>query len=102
VFKDERFSHLCHSLIEGPGGPACALANCRYVHKLDAYLASKGEDLGDECYVFATKGYCGRGVTCRFAKSHTDAEGRNMKGEHFDEKTPSTTCNGISAGTMLK
>ncbi|KAM8715074.1 hypothetical protein ACLKA7_002167 [Drosophila subpalustris] len=49
VFKDERFSHLCHSLIEGPGGEPCTLSNCRYVHDLDAYLEAKGEDLGNEC-----------------------------------------------------
>ncbi|KAL7739133.1 hypothetical protein ACLKA6_001047 [Drosophila palustris] len=102
VFKDERFSHLCHSLIEGPGGEPCTLSNCRYVHDLDAYLEAKGEDLGNECYVFATKGYCGRGVTCRFAKSHTDAQGRNMKGMDYDEQTPPTTCNGISAELQVR
>ncbi|XP_034098805.1 tRNA-dihydrouridine(47) synthase [NAD(P)(+)]-like [Drosophila albomicans] len=102
VFKDERFSHLCHSLIEGPGGAPCALQNCRYVHDLDAYLAAKGEELGSECYVYATKGHCNRGVTCRFAKSHTDAEGRNIKAPHYNEQTPPTTCNGISAELQVR
>lgn len=67
------------------------------MHDLEAFLAAKGEDLGDKCVVFATKGYCARGVTCRFAKSHTDAEGRNIKAEHYDEKAQ-TTYNGISSG----
>ncbi|KAH8377585.1 hypothetical protein KR093_006142, partial [Drosophila rubida] len=102
VFKDERFSHLCHSLIDGPGGAPCALQNCRYVHDLDAYLAAKGEELGSECYVYATKGYCSRGVTCRFAKSHTNAEGRNLKAPHYDERTAATTCNGISAELQVR
>lgn len=87
-------------MIDGPGGPACALPNCRYVHDLEAFLAAKGEDLGDKCVVFATKGYCARGVTCRFAKSHTDAEGRNIKADHYDEKAQ-TTYNGISSGGFV-
>ncbi|XP_068150685.1 tRNA-dihydrouridine(47) synthase [NAD(P)(+)]-like [Drosophila tropicalis] len=97
VFKDERYSHLCHSLIDGPGGNACSLENCRYVHDLDAFLAAKNDDLGTECYVYTTKGYCGRGVTCRFAKAHLDEQGRNIKREDYDEKTAKTTFNGISS-----
>ncbi|KAH8305536.1 hypothetical protein KR018_008910, partial [Drosophila ironensis] len=102
VFKDARYSHLCHSLIDGPGGEPCSLANCRYVHDLDAFLAAKGEDLGEECYVFTTKGYCGRGISCRFAKAHTDAQGRNIKREDFDEKAAPTTCNGISSELQVR
>ncbi|EDW75966.2 uncharacterized protein Dwil_GK14924 [Drosophila willistoni] len=97
VFKDERYSHLCHSLIDGPGGNACSLENCRYVHDLDAFLAAKSEDLGTECYVYTTKGYCGRGVTCRFSKAHLDAQGRNIKRDDYDEKAAKTTYNGISS-----
>ncbi|EDV99401.1 tRNA-dihydrouridine(47) synthase [NAD(P)(+)]-like [Drosophila grimshawi] len=102
IFKDERFSHLCHSLIDGPGGAACSLPNCRYVHDLDAFIAGKGEELGSECYVYATKGYCARGVTCRFAKAHTDAQGRNMKAAHYDVQAPQTTLNGISSEVQVR
>ncbi|XP_064553978.1 tRNA-dihydrouridine(47) synthase [NAD(P)(+)]-like [Drosophila montana] len=102
VFKDERYSHLCHSLIDGAGGPPCAVLNCRYVHDVEAFVAAKGVDLGDVCYVYATKGYCGRGVTCRFAKAHTDAQGRNMKAEHYDEQAAQTTCNGISSELQVR
>jgi len=61
-------------------------------------LAAKGEDLGPECYVYTTKGYCARGVSCRFAKAHTNEQGRNLKREDYDEKAPPTTCNGVSSG----
>ncbi|ALC40277.1 CG10463, partial [Drosophila busckii] len=101
VFKDERYSHLCHSLLQGPGGDPCALPNCKYVHDLEGFLVAKGEDLGKECYVYKTKGYCSRGVTCRFAKAHTDAEGRNLKAPHYDEQA-STTCNGISVELQVR
>ncbi|SPP85936.1 tRNA-dihydrouridine(47) synthase [NAD(P)(+)]-like [Drosophila guanche] len=102
VFKEDRYSHLCHSLIDGPGGAPCALANCRYVHDLDAFLAAKGEDLGSECYVYATKGYCGRGVTCRFSKAHTDDRGVNIKKENCDAKTTQTTFNGITPDLQVR
>ncbi|XP_016962082.1 tRNA-dihydrouridine(47) synthase [NAD(P)(+)]-like [Drosophila biarmipes] len=102
VFKDERYSHLCHSLIDGTGGEPCSLANCRYVHDLDAFLAAKGEDLGPECYVYSTKGYCARGVSCRFAKAHTNEQGRNLKREDYDEKAPPTTCNGVSSELQVR
>ncbi|XP_043642487.1 tRNA-dihydrouridine(47) synthase [NAD(P)(+)]-like [Drosophila teissieri] len=102
VFKDERYSHLCHSLIDGTGGEPCSLANCRYVHDLDAYLAAKGEDLGLECYVYTTKGYCARGVSCRFAKAHTNEQGRNLKREDYDENANPTTCNGVSSELQVR
>ncbi|XP_052854363.1 tRNA-dihydrouridine(47) synthase [NAD(P)(+)]-like [Drosophila gunungcola] len=102
VFKDERYSHLCHSLIDGTGGEPCSLANCRYVHDLDAFLAAKGEDLGSECYVYTTKGYCARGVSCRFAKAHTNDQGRNLKREDYDEKAPPTTFNGVSSELQVR
>lgn len=76
------------------------MENCRYVHELDDYLAAKGEDLGPECYVFITKGYCARGVSCRFAKAHTDDKGRNIKKEGYDEISSQTTFNGISSGRI--
>ncbi|XP_030381116.1 tRNA-dihydrouridine(47) synthase [NAD(P)(+)]-like [Scaptodrosophila lebanonensis] len=102
IFKDDRTQHLCNSLIDGPGGAPCALSNCRYVHDLPAYLAGKGEDLGDICVVYQTKGYCGRGVTCRFAKAHIDADGRNMKASHYNEQAAQTTCNGISSELQVR
>ncbi|XP_017081527.2 tRNA-dihydrouridine(47) synthase [NAD(P)(+)]-like [Drosophila eugracilis] len=102
VFKDERYSHLCHSLIDGTGGQPCSLPNCRYVHDLDSFLAAKGEDLGPECYVYTTKGYCARGVSCRFAKAHTNELGRNLKREDYDEKAPPTTCNGVSSELQVR
>ncbi|XP_001355747.3 tRNA-dihydrouridine(47) synthase [NAD(P)(+)]-like [Drosophila pseudoobscura] len=102
VFKEDRYSHLCHSLIDGPGGDPCSLANCRYVHDLDAFLAAKGEDLGSECYVYSTKGYCGRGVTCRYAKAHTDDQGRNIKKDDYDAKANQTTFNGITPDLQVR
>ncbi|EDW13403.1 tRNA-dihydrouridine(47) synthase [NAD(P)(+)]-like [Drosophila mojavensis] len=102
VFKDERYSHLCHSLIDGAGGEPCSVPNCRYVHDLNAFIAAKGEDLGEQCYVYDTKGYCARGITCRFAKAHTDENGRNMKRPNYDEKAAQTTYNGINSELQVR
>ncbi|XP_005185201.1 tRNA-dihydrouridine(47) synthase [NAD(P)(+)]-like [Musca domestica] len=102
VYKDDRTTHLCNTLINGPTDNKCALENCRYVHDLQQYLAAKGEDLGEKCVVFESKGFCPRGVTCRFAKSHLDAEGRNIKAPHYDENTPPTTFNGITSELQIR
>ncbi|KAM7352806.1 dihydrouridine synthase 3 [Cochliomyia hominivorax] len=102
VYKEDRTLHLCNSLINGPTDKKCPLENCRYVHDLEQYLATKGEDLGDKCPVYEAKGFCPRGVTCRFAKAHLDAEGRNFKKSEYDENSPPTTCNGITSELQIR
>ncbi|XP_037824837.1 tRNA-dihydrouridine(47) synthase [NAD(P)(+)]-like [Lucilia sericata] len=102
VYKEDRTLHLCNSLINGPSENKCPLENCRYVHDLEQYLANKGEDLGDKCPVYEAKGYCPRGVTCRFAKAHLDSEGRNIKKPEYDENAPPTTCNGINSEMQIR
>ena len=86
--------------MEGPGLQECKYEKCRYVHDLVKFMESKGEDLGSECPVFKSKGHCERGLTCRFAKSHMDGEGRNIKAENYNEKDAAlkTTVNGIDSG----
>lgn len=89
--------------MEGPGLKECTYPNCRYVHDYKQYMESKGEDLGDLCPIFESKGYCERGVTCRFAKSHMDAEGRNVKAAHYDATSVvKTTVNGIDNETQVR
>ncbi|XP_075150165.1 dihydrouridine synthase 3 [Haematobia irritans] len=102
VYKDDRTTHLCNSLINGPTEKKCSLENCRYVHDLDQYLSSKGEDLGDKCVVFEVKGFCPRGVTCRFAKAHLDSEGNNIKASSYDENAPASTFNGITSELQIR
>ncbi|TPX63596.1 hypothetical protein SpCBS45565_g06510 [Spizellomyces sp. 'palustris'] len=50
--------------------------NCRWSHDIDAYLANKEEDLGPNCPQFDLFGQCKYGIKCRFAKAHTDTEGK--------------------------
>lgn len=89
---------MCNFLLHGPQEGECPKENCRFSHKLDEYLESKGEDLGDQCPVYEAKGFCPRGVTCRFAKSHLDANCRNMKRDDYDPKKSPSTCNGVTVG----
>ncbi|XP_018788386.1 PREDICTED: tRNA-dihydrouridine(47) synthase [NAD(P)(+)]-like isoform X1 [Bactrocera latifrons] len=102
VFKQDSSLFLCHSLMNGPDLEKCAHANCRYVHDLAAYLKSKPEDLGVKCPVFDAIGFCTRGVTCRFAKAHLDAEGRNIKSPHYDENKARTSMNGITSELQVR
>ncbi|KND01319.1 tRNA dihydrouridine synthase DUS3 [Spizellomyces punctatus DAOM BR117] len=62
--------------------------NCRWSHDIDAYLANKGEDLGPNCPQFDLFGQCKYGIKCRFAKAHTDNEGKMIVDK---EKTASIT-----------
>ncbi|XP_037960401.1 tRNA-dihydrouridine(47) synthase [NAD(P)(+)]-like [Teleopsis dalmanni] len=95
VYKDDRASQLCNSLINGDTTNKCSDQNCIFVHNLEVFMSEKAEDIGDECPIFKAKGYCMRGVTCRFAKSHLDADGHNIKATHYDETKGPTTFNGI-------
>ena len=78
------------------------MENCRYVHDLQQYMANKGEDLAQNCPVYDAKGFCPRGVTCRFAKAHLDSEGRNIKSAQYDENQPPTTFNGITSELQIR
>ena len=65
-------------------------------------MANKGEDLAQNCPVYDAKGFCPRGVTCRFAKAHLDSEGRNIKSAQYDENQPPTTFNGITSELQIR
>jgi len=84
VLKISLSARLCNNLVDvAPGAPVpeCKFPNCKMLHDLPAYLAAKPEDLGPECYVFTTQGYCPRGLACRYSTSHVDKEGRNIRDE---------------------
>ncbi|XP_036321617.1 tRNA-dihydrouridine(47) synthase [NAD(P)(+)]-like isoform X2 [Rhagoletis pomonella] len=47
-------------------------------------------------------GFCTRGVTCRFAKAHLDAEGRNIKAAKYNESKARTSLNGITTELQVR
>lgn len=102
VYKEDRTLHLCHSLVNGPSDEKCNLKNCRYVHDLDKYLESKPEDIGRSCPVYTAKGFCPRGVTCRFASVHLDEKGNNKSADFYDINAGPSTFNGISTDLQMK
>lgn len=65
-------------------------------------MAEKPKDLADKCPIFEAKGFCPRGVTCRFANSHLDAEGRNIKNPPYNENAAPSTCNGITSELQIR
>lgn len=75
--------YLCNRLIDVPDDssplPICDNKNCKYLHDIDKYLKLKPADIGDTCFTYETKGYCSRGITCRFGKSHITELGRNKR-----------------------
>ena len=60
---------ICHILASGTN---CEKEDCKLSHDIDAYLATKGEDLGDKCPNFETFGKCRYGLRCRFLKGHKE------------------------------
>uniref|UniRef100_A0A1A9WKB1 tRNA-dihydrouridine(47) synthase [NAD(P)(+)] n=1 Tax=Glossina brevipalpis TaxID=37001 RepID=A0A1A9WKB1_9MUSC len=102
VYKEDRTLNLCNSLLMGPTEKICSLENCRYVHDLELYMANKQPDLAERCPVFNVKGYCPRGVTCRFAKAHLDERCRNIKSDDYIENGTKTTYNGITTELQVR
>lgn len=78
-----KFDNLCMAYYNGPS--ECKRENCKFVHDLDQFLAEKAEDIGPVCPIYSTKGFCARGLTCRFAKHHMDENKKNLKQDWYDE-----------------
>lgn len=71
------------------------------MHDIEKYLSDKPADVGNTCYIYSTKGFCPRGLTCRFAGAHIDGDLNNLKSDKYDELAPKTTLNQISFGKLL-
>lgn len=67
TFKVDRESQLCPKLVDRQtdADPVCDYEKCKFTHDIEQYLEQKLPNLGEECYVFNTKGYCPRGLSCR-------------------------------------
>ena len=90
---------LCSSLhLHGGAGVTCPFGeNCRYMHDVEKYMASKPEDLGDRCFLFETYGRCSYGPACRFGGSHLSARFENIVNEAiFVPDRPASTVNVLS------
>lgn len=96
-FKAKKEDNLCKAFFDGPDGKECKFPNCKFIHDVEHYLDKKPADIGPLCHVYSTRGFCARGLTCRFAKSHIDENGKNIKSESYNESAASEV-NHISAG----
>ena len=90
---------LCPSFhLHVGAGVTCPFGeNCRYMHDVEKYMASKPEDLGDRCFLFETYGRCSYGPACRFGGSHLSARFENIVNEAiFVPDRPASTINVLS------
>lgn len=76
----------------------CAYEKCKFIHDIHKYLDNKPKDVGDTCYIYSTKGFCERGLTCRYSGSHLDENLNNLKSELYNPNAESETKNQISYG----
>lgn len=65
-------------------------------------MANKGADLAENCPIYDAKGFCPRGVTCRFANAHIDSDGRNIRKPDYNENQTATTFNGITSELQIR
>lgn len=94
--------NLCKSLFNGNASEIiCSYPNCKYIHNVETYLAAKPKDIDELCYIYSTKGFCSRGITCRFAKNHLDNDLNNMKSEIFNENAQADTYNQIPCSLQV-
>lgn len=97
-----REANLCRSLYNGPNsGEKCPYEKCKFVHDLERYFAEKPADIGLVCPVYSTKGFCPRGLTCRFAKNHVDENQNNCKQDWYDEATANDSKNYMTTGKVF-
>ncbi|CAD5117403.1 DgyrCDS6176 [Dimorphilus gyrociliatus] len=69
---EEGKSRLCPNIIQKR---ECQFGEkCRFLHDPAEYWKTKPEDLPGPCYNFETFGRCPYGLTCRFAKQHTNED----------------------------
>lgn len=105
VVKIARSDQLCNYMVDVPPGvelPKCTFNNCRMQHDLVSYLENKPADLGDNCFVFSSLGYCPRGLSCRFSSMHIDKEGRNLRreGEKSRQEVERQAVNRLDKGVQ--
>lgn len=101
AFRVPKTAGLCKAYMNGPSPEiSCAYEKCKYMHDVDAFLSAKGADIADKCYIYSTRGFCVRGVTCRFAGAHLDEEKKNLKNADLFEagKWEKEILNSISNG----
>ncbi|KAG4065939.1 hypothetical protein HA402_008935 [Bradysia odoriphaga] len=97
-----RFHHikednLCKSLFNGSDNATkCAYEKCKFIHDIHKYMENKPADVGGTCYIYSTKGFCERGLTCRFSGSHLDENLNNLKAEFYNPNAGNDTKNQIS------
>ncbi|XP_068084463.1 tRNA-dihydrouridine(47) synthase [NAD(P)(+)]-like isoform X2 [Anabrus simplex] len=85
---------------EGKVVGSCSSKNCPFLHDLTEYLKIKPPDIASTCYVYSLRGYCPRGVACRFGSQHLTSEGNNITNkelwERYQKENPTPTINILS------
>lgn len=99
-FTMRKFDNLCMAFYNGPTDE-CKRENCKFVHDLDQFLAEKPDDIGPVCPIYSTKGFCARGLTCRFAKNHMDENNKNLKQDWYDEAATVDSVNQMPTGNLF-
>lgn len=67
-------ANLCPSVSKNGDLSSCQYGdNCRFSHDIEAFKATKPEDLEGECPFLSMDGRCPYGLSCRFLGTHKDA-----------------------------
>ncbi|KAJ2156662.1 tRNA-dihydrouridine(47) synthase [NAD(P)(+)]-like protein [Coemansia sp. RSA 552] len=101
ALKTKREDKLCMKICTGE---ECPFGDkCTFSHDVAAYLASKGPDLGPQCWVFDQVGRCDFGVRCRFAQAHTQDGQQVVDEEKAAEAGPlkDRMDNGVERGLQI-
>uniref|UniRef100_A0A8C1V1G8 tRNA-dihydrouridine(47) synthase [NAD(P)(+)] n=1 Tax=Cyprinus carpio TaxID=7962 RepID=A0A8C1V1G8_CYPCA len=84
---------LCPSIVQERDTECVYGEKCRFLHDVSEYMCSKAADLGDQCYLFSSFGWCQYGVTCRFSRAHTSPELKNLRNEELCRRSTDTVSN---------
>ncbi|KAL1920294.1 uncharacterized protein VTP21DRAFT_1440 [Calcarisporiella thermophila] len=77
-------------------GEECTFPDCKLSHDLEAYLACKPPDIGDQCVHYNLYGKCPYGYKCRYLKAHLSEDGKLIVDEERAKNAPKNVTNFIS------
>ncbi|XP_041971348.1 tRNA-dihydrouridine(47) synthase [NAD(P)(+)]-like [Aricia agestis] len=104
TFRDNKESKPCPSIVNiaVKDQKTCEYTNCKYIHDPLEYLKSKQKDLGEQCHIYNLRGFCARGIACRYGSTHISAEGFNLIDEEKYKMWHEDTKNTIQSTLQNK
>ncbi|CAD5229917.1 unnamed protein product [Bursaphelenchus okinawaensis] len=93
---------LCPSMLI-PGRECRFGAKCNASHDIKDYVAKKEEDIRPSCIIYDQLGKCNFGVSCRFAKAHTNPDTfEQLEKQAQEAYQPTLNADGVKLQKLMR